>query len=52
MIAWMDEPGAENTDGSPADNALPDFIVCLDTPDTELSYRIEPEPYRQEDARR
>ena len=52
MIAWMDEPGAENADGSPAANALPDFIVCLDRPNTELGYRIEPEPYRKEDAQR
>ena len=52
MIAWMDEPGAENADGSPAPTALPDFIVYLDSPDAELKYRIEPEPFRQEDAQR
>jgi hypothetical protein len=52
MIAWMDEPGAENEDGTPTDSALPDFIVFLDTADDALEYRIEPEPYRREDAQR
>ena len=52
MIAWMDEPGAENADGSPAPTALPDFIVYLDAPNAELKYRIEPQPFRQEDAQR
>ncbi|MEM7315995.1 MAG: hypothetical protein AAF497_22900 [Planctomycetota bacterium] len=52
MIAWMDEPGAENPDGSPSASALPDFIVCIEAPQPDLTYRTELQPYRQEDAQR
>lgn len=39
LIAWEDEPGAKNPDGTPTAAALADFVVCI-RPASGESFRV------------
>ena len=53
LIDWTQEPGAQDADGNPTPNALPDMLVFYEkAAATDGPYRRELETFRKEDALR